>query len=94
LPDAIGATGGFVNVSAEKIGGLGASHPFTEDRAAAVFSGHEFIEFRIEGREMHDEMKRFNSIKCPKSLADFFFGIFSGSVEWRDVAIADRKSVV
>ena len=56
LADAIGAARRFVNVAAEKIGGLFASDPFAQSRAAGMFAGCEFVESGIERGKMHDEM--------------------------------------
>ncbi len=88
LANAIGAAGGFVDVAAEKIGWLGASHPFAQRRTPAMLAGREFVEPGIERGEMHDEMERFHSIKCREGLAYFFFGIFPGRIERCDVAVA------
>lgn len=56
LADAIGAAGGFMNVAAEKIGGLFVSHPFAQRRTTSVFAGREFVEPGIERWKMNDEM--------------------------------------
>jgi len=54
-----------------------------------MFSGRELIEAGIERWKVYDEIKWFNPVESGESLADFLFGIFSGRIEWSDVAVAE-----
>lgn len=56
LADSIGASGGFMNMAAEKIGRLFASHPFAQRRTTGMFARREFVEPGIERWKMNDKM--------------------------------------
>jgi len=53
-----------------------------------MLAGREFVEPGIERGKMYDEMERFHSTECSEGLAYFFFGIFPGRIERRDIAVA------
>ena len=84
---------GFVNVPTEKNCGLFFFYPGAECRAAGVLAGSVFVELGVVRREMHDEMKLGDAIERREGGGDFGFGIFAGSFERRDVAVAEAGPV-
>ena len=53
-----------MNVAAEKVERLHSIHPFAQRRAACVFSGGKFVEARVLGRKVDDEIERLQVIEC------------------------------
>src|ERR1700684_494566 len=87
----VGKPRGFVDVSAEEKRRLLALDPRAQRRTARMLAGSVFIEPCAVRRKMNHQMKPGDSVERRESLRDLLLGVFAGSLERSDVAIAEAR---
>src|SRR5271154_543427 len=58
-----------------------------------MLSSGKFIQFRIERRHMSNNIEPRKTIERRQSLGNLLFRVLAGSLEWRDVAVAEPSPV-
>jgi hypothetical protein len=82
-----------MDVPAEKIERFFPFHPGAQGGTSGVLAFGVFIQFCVARGKMHDEVKFFQAREWREGRGNFGFGIFSGSFEWSDVAIAQAGPI-